>query len=106
MWLVMDSTVKQSIITTALCKYNTIYIHTKSSYTIYRFNNTEIYTWYVIFASFVYEKRSLHSSKGRDQENHALLERPRGFVLSRQLLPLQQELDTVPVMFDVGDTNF
>jgi hypothetical protein len=41
-WLMMDSTVKQSIITTALCKYNIIYICIPNSiYTIHRFNNTE-----------------------------------------------------------------
>ena len=56
-WLVMDSTIKQSIITTALCKYNIMYICIPNSiYTIYRFNNTGIYTWYVIFASLVYHE--------------------------------------------------
>ena len=67
-WLVMDSTVKQSIITTALCKYNNIYICIPNLSILYTGSTTlKIYTWYVILASFVCLKSSLLSSKSRDQ---------------------------------------
>ena len=106
-WLVMDSTVKQSIITTALCKYNTIYIHTKSYPILYTGSTTLKYTLGT-YPCITCIPRSVHCTAvkveirrvthcGSDPED---LGTPASLYFS------SRSFDTVPVMFDAGATNF